>query len=228
MTQVITVPSMSTTIKHAPAVLNDPLITEYAERIGIRLSRAAGTLIEIGREFAEAKQRLDEPSFGELCKCLGYSNRAAVTKWVKIGEQYERYAPHAHVLPSSWTTLYELSKLTDDEFTRCVMERRICESMKRPTPADLAQLRHPIVINPSAPSDGVVAGVSTAANAVGRQNALGSGVITITVRFDAAADRSQAMVCVKQVCEELKRLSGVRVNCNAVTEIDPNQTAKAA
>lgn len=228
MTQVATVPSTSTTTKNVPEVLNEPLITEYAERIRCQLSCAASTLIETGRQFAEAKQKLDEPSFRELCKRLGYSNRAAVTKWVKIGEQYERYTPHAHVLPSSWTTLYELSKLTDEEFTRCVTERRICESMKRPTPADLARLRQPIVINPSAPSDGVVAGVSAAVNAVGRQNALGSEVVTITVRFDAAADRSQAMVCVKQVCEELKRLIGVRVDCNAVTEIDPNQTANAA
>ena len=228
MTQVITVPSMSANTKNAPALLNDPLITEYVERIRCQLSRAAGTLIEIGRQFAEAKQKLDEPSFRELCKRLGYSNRAAVTKWVKIGEQYERYTPHADVLPSSWTTLYELSKLTDEEFTRCVTERRICESMKRPTPTDLARLRQPIVINPSAPSDGVVVDAAAAVNAVGRKNALGSEIVTITVRFDAVADRSQAMVWVKQVCEELKRLSGVRVDCNAVTEIDPNQTAHAA
>ena len=45
-----------------------------------------------------------------------------LTKLKKIGEKLTRFQPYLEVLPNSWTTLYELARLQDEDF------RRVAES----------------------------------------------------------------------------------------------------
>jgi hypothetical protein len=49
-------------------------------------------------------------------------------------------ATHASLLPASWTTLYELTKLSDEEFESAIKDRKIYEGMER---TEVALIRAP-------------------------------------------------------------------------------------
>jgi len=63
----------------------------------------------------EAK-KLKESEFHKFCEIVGMSGSSStVQKLTKIGEKYEYLIGHAEKLPANWTTVYELSKLTEEK-----------------------------------------------------------------------------------------------------------------
>jgi Protein of unknown function (DUF3102) len=92
--------------------------------------------IGLGRMLIEAKDQLEYGDFTAMCeRDLPFSARTA-QRLMAIAED-QRLPTHVSVLPPSWGTLYELTRLSDETFTRAIAEGAIRPDMER---ADVERL----------------------------------------------------------------------------------------
>ena len=72
-------------------------------------------ILEMGRVVYEAKTSLrNSDEFAVFCKRVGYeSNSSSIKKLKRIGEKYVYLKTQAQHLPNNWTSLYEISGLTE-------------------------------------------------------------------------------------------------------------------
>jgi hypothetical protein len=82
-------------------------------------NKSAQNTIGMAETVAAAKQEFekDDKGLNEFCDAVGLDAKGSTfRKLVAIGKKAERFKPLMHKLPPSWTTLYSLAKLSDDEF----------------------------------------------------------------------------------------------------------------
>ena len=100
---------------------NDPVKTSPEEinnrAVAIRaaLKKSTESIVEAARLVAEARDALDHSGFRTLAKVLGLSH-GTLSKLVTIHSRRERFSGREASLPSSWTVLYQVAKLTDGAF----------------------------------------------------------------------------------------------------------------
>ena len=89
-------------------------ITVLVEKFNTFARKTAEGVLEMAKVVCEAK-KLKESEFHKFCEIVGMSGSSStVQKLFKIGEKYEYLIGHAEKLPANWTTIYELSKLTEE------------------------------------------------------------------------------------------------------------------
>jgi hypothetical protein len=90
-------------------------ITVLVEKFNSFARKTAECVLEMAKVVYEAK-KLNESEFHKFCEIIGMSGSSStVLKLMKIGEKYEFLIGHAEKLPANWTTVYELSKLTEEK-----------------------------------------------------------------------------------------------------------------
>lgn len=90
-------------------------ITVLVEKFNAFARKTAEGVLEMAKVVCEAK-KLKESEFHKFCEIVGMSGSSStVQKLTKIGEKYEYLIGHAEKLPANWTTVYELSKLTEEK-----------------------------------------------------------------------------------------------------------------
>jgi N6-adenosine-specific RNA methylase IME4 len=112
---------------------------QWAKRINGIWRQAAGNMLDaifiLGRELIEAKEGPDKLPHGEFQKMvqeeLEFSPGTA-RKFMSIARD-KRLAKRSHVnvLPPSWGTLYQLTRLDDPTFARLLDDGTICRDMER-------------------------------------------------------------------------------------------------
>src|SRR5215831_2523559 len=106
----------------------------WAARITERWRASVESIIETGRLLLEAKATLPHGEFGAMCESqLPFGARTA-QRLIAIAQDNRLSninSAHASLLPASWSTLYELTKLSDDEFEAAVKDRKIHEGLER-------------------------------------------------------------------------------------------------
>jgi Protein of unknown function (DUF3102) len=105
----------------------------WAGQICTQLSKSVEAIIATGRLLVEAKADLDHGEWGRMfeAKLIPLSQDAA-EMFMKIA-QHPRLSNSEQVrnLPSSYTTLYELTKLPDKALDKAFKEGRITPAMER-------------------------------------------------------------------------------------------------
>jgi len=129
-------------------VLNDHPGTEariWAARITECWRSSVEGILRAGRLLIEAKADLPHGEFGAMCaRDLPFSERTA-QRLMAIGQDNRLSNPtHVSLLPASWGTLYELTKLSDDEFTEAVQQHVIRPDMLRGEAELIRPLTHRI------------------------------------------------------------------------------------
>lgn len=74
-------------------------------------------------EFKQKESNNKNKAFNALCKTIGYTkgaNDPTIKKFVRIGENAERFKPYIDRLPNSWTTLYEITQLEPELFDQAI------------------------------------------------------------------------------------------------------------
>lgn len=124
----------------------------WSLRINACWRKGIEAIIGTGRLLLEAKDACDHGAFESMLKRdLAFQPRTA-QRLMTIARDHRLTNPtHASLLPASWTTLYELSQLSDSEFERGVQENIIRPDMER---KDVEIIRPPVHRERADHSDG--------------------------------------------------------------------------
>ena len=103
-------------------------VTEYAEQFKVQIKKTAEGVLEMARVVYNAKQ-LGSADFEVFCHEIGFkSDSSTIRKLKSIGEKSQFLLSCSKSLPTSWTTLYQISRLTNE-----VIEQKINEGVITPT-----------------------------------------------------------------------------------------------
>jgi hypothetical protein len=96
-------------------------------------------ILKLGRALTDAKGELEHGEFLAMIKTDLPFDASTAQRLMKIASDPRLQKPHtAQLLPASWGTLYELTKLPDAQFEQAVATGAIRPSMTR---ADVSTLR---------------------------------------------------------------------------------------
>lgn len=117
-------------VPFAEALQHDP--EAWAIRINARWRQSRENIIETGRLLLDAKAACPHGSFeNEVMTRLHFSPNVAQRLMAIARDPRLSNPAHVQLLPPSWGTLYELTKLSDEEFDRGVQEQIIRPDMER-------------------------------------------------------------------------------------------------
>lgn len=92
-------------------------VTEMSSRVNNLSKNSVENLLEIGNIFYESKNNFTTSDYNEFLKETHYVEKSStIRKWERIGRSYLKLKEVSDRLPPVFTTLYCLSKLSDDEF----------------------------------------------------------------------------------------------------------------
>lgn len=94
-----------------------PQIETYVIRYQTFLKKTAEAVLGLAQTLYEAKTNLNGVDFSIFCDEVGTpENGPTYHKLMKIADNVHRLTPFSHKLPNTWTTIYKLSKLSNEQF----------------------------------------------------------------------------------------------------------------
>ena len=106
--------------------------------------KTAQSTVEMCRVVYEAKKSLDKSEYASFLQDIGRKTEdSTIRKYLAIGERYDDLIAYTNLLPSSWTSIYEITQLPAESFMAMVA---MGESMANLTGADIKRLKS---VNPS-------------------------------------------------------------------------------
>ncbi len=90
---------------------------EFINRYQIYAYRTAESFIKLAVTYAEARRELDCVQFQAFADAIGVVPKSTTCKRLtKIAENHGRFLPYLAMLPSAYTTLYELARIDASRF----------------------------------------------------------------------------------------------------------------
>jgi hypothetical protein len=107
------------------------LVPYYASEIKARWQKVLESIFEVADLLKQAKKKLDQTEWEDLKDELPFSDSVA-TKLLKIGEDKRLRKPTVYnLLPSSYSIIYEIHQLKDDELKLATKDGQISTRMHR-------------------------------------------------------------------------------------------------
>ncbi len=104
----------------------------WASRICAYWRASVEAILEVGRLLADAKKALPHGEFGKMIEGgLPFTSRTAQRLMAIAADPKISNAAHVSHLPPAWGTLYELTKLTEEQFAAAIDEGLIRPDMER-------------------------------------------------------------------------------------------------
>ena len=101
--------------------------------------KTAQSTVEMCRVVYEAKKSLQKSEYDHFLKEIGRKTEdSTIRKHLAIGERYDDLIAYTNLLPSSWTSIYEITQLPAESFMAMVT---LGESMANLTGADIKRLK---------------------------------------------------------------------------------------
>ena len=98
--------------------VNEKTLGNYINQISTNIYIGKKAMYFVARDVYDAKQTLNNLEFARLVERFKW-NGSTQSKMLKIGASNNLFEVYqSGNLPSNWTTLYELSTLTDDKFNK--------------------------------------------------------------------------------------------------------------
>lgn len=102
-----------------------PNAQSYAAQIMSLAKSGTENTIDMCEVFFHAKNSLGD-EFATLCAAINYDVQSAtIKKYVLIGENADKFRQYIDRIPSAWTTLYQLTQLSDDQFHQLMEHGKI-------------------------------------------------------------------------------------------------------
>ena len=102
----------------------------WALRINARWRKSIESYFETGDLLIDAKNTLPHGEFESMIATRLLFHPSTARRLMIIARD-QRLRAHVHDLPSSWGTIYELTKLSDDEFSSAIAQQVIRPDMLR-------------------------------------------------------------------------------------------------
>ena len=116
-------------------VLQSELVEKHYATITNSMTHTAVAILHTAQCVHEAKRELNKTSFKALAAKFG--SKSSLSKWLTIGERAAALMIHVDALPASNTSLYHLSRLTDDKFNEYLATKQINACMTNGSAAGL-------------------------------------------------------------------------------------------
>lgn len=124
--------------------------TAWAARISACWQASVKAILEVGRLLKAAKDALPHGEFGAMCDTdLPFGTRTAEMLMAIAADPRLTNPKHVSLLPSHWGTLYELTKLTDEQFEKGIETGTITPELERKRVIDAARAIAPGRSEPS-------------------------------------------------------------------------------
>jgi hypothetical protein len=111
----------------------------WADKINAAWQASVEGIFRVGQVLIDAKEALPQRDFEKLINHQLRFDGSTARRLIIVAED-ARLSAQAHRLPPSWSTLYEMTKLTDDEFEQALTEGAITKQTQR---AEVKRLRAP-------------------------------------------------------------------------------------
>ena len=106
------------------------IIHQYITEFTLFSRKTAESIIQMGLVVYEAKSKLSSDDFEIFCKGIRFNtNSSSIRKLHLIGEKYELLNAHVDKLPSSWTTIYQLSQASKELFEKIIQDVSVNPTM---------------------------------------------------------------------------------------------------
>ena len=106
------------------------IIHQYITEFTQFSRKTAESIIQMGLVVYEAKSKLSSDDFEIFCKGIRFNtNSSSIRKLHLIGEKYELLKAHVDKLPSSWTTIYQLSQASKEIFKKIIHDASVNPTM---------------------------------------------------------------------------------------------------
>ncbi len=132
---MITITAHQTVETNVVEVLQSELVEKHYANITNSMKRTAVAILHTAQCVYEAKRELNKTSFKALAAKFG--SESSLSKWLTIGERAAVLMIHVDALPASNTSLYHLSRLTDDKFNEYLASKQINAFMTNGSAAGL-------------------------------------------------------------------------------------------
>lgn len=98
-------------------------VIEYADKFKSFALKTAESIIEMGKVVYDAKNSLSDTEFETFCHQVGYKcESSTIRKLNVIGKQYNILLSRSGSLPSAWTTMYHIARLTAEQIDEKINE----------------------------------------------------------------------------------------------------------
>ena len=96
-----------------------PEILSFINRYQTFLRKTAESILGLAETLVQAEADLNAVDFSIFCEGVGVvKGSPTYSKLKQIGANSDRFRPFTNRLPNTWTTIYKLSKLRPDQFSR--------------------------------------------------------------------------------------------------------------
>lgn len=108
----------------ARSEITPPKVMKYVTRVNKFMRQSAESVIELSTTIIEAEQQLSDQDFKTFCDTIRIEKDSSTySKHKKIAAARERLLACIEKLPHAWTTIYEIAKLSTEEF--CQIEHQL-------------------------------------------------------------------------------------------------------
>jgi hypothetical protein len=121
-------------------LVNGRTAEQWAEIIKAKWQDSVNGILEVGLLLHNAREELDTAEFWTMTRDQLNFAQATVYHLIAVGTDLRLQDCNMLQLPASWGTLYELHRLTDEQFQHGIETGIICAGMER---KDIAQLKPP-------------------------------------------------------------------------------------
>ena len=114
-------------------------VSDHVEDYKILVSKSSTSILELAEFIGKLKDKLSASRFSDFCKQIGTTQtNAYIKKMCCINKKLSVFNSLKDRLPSSYTTLYALTQLTDEQFQRMIDDDEINPFMTGMTVAKYA------------------------------------------------------------------------------------------
>lgn len=178
-------------------------VNDYVVEFNQFAIKTANAVIEMAHVVFCAKRDLGA-DFEKFCGGISFSPKSsAIRKLIRIGERAEFLMRYAEKLPSTWTTVYRLTQLTDQVFEEAIRNEEIKPAMTGLKAGEILA-RQNGTLRCSKQNIKQAATVAT--------EAANDGVYEITLRFDGIPDRAK----VQSLEVVVNAVAATTGNCNVM------------
>jgi hypothetical protein len=96
--------------------LNEPTgVNEMAKKFNNYAKKTAESVLQMAKVVSDMKARRNKVEFEEFCDLIRYkSDSSLIRKFAQIGSKFNQLMANADKLPNTWTTVYQIAKLSED------------------------------------------------------------------------------------------------------------------
>lgn len=117
---------MNATTTNTSVIVNCTFIaSEMAKRFNGFAKKTAESVLQMAKVVSDMKAQKNKAEFEKFCDLIGYkSDSSLIRKFTQIGNKFDQLITNADKLPNTWTTVYQISLLSDDAITT-LMEKGV-------------------------------------------------------------------------------------------------------